>query len=114
MNTPIHPTEPLFQLIYESMAARSFSEEEVKVLLDDSRRSNLRKGITGILLYRQGQFTQVLEGNEFEVKQLFERISRDPRHTRVVVRLEQWIPARSFPNWSMAYSRKELSDYLRI
>jgi hypothetical protein len=114
MEALLNTSSGVYQLIYESSAARSFSEDEIKVLLDSSRRSNELKGITGILLYRQGQFTQVLEGEEQAVKMLYDKISRDPRHTRVKVRLEQFIPNRSFPNWSMAYSRKELADYLRI
>ena len=102
---------PLFQLIYESDANRAFSEAEINQLLMDSRKANGRRGITGILLYRGGRFTQVLEGEEARVRQLFEKIRQDIRHSNVSVRLEQAIEARSFPNWSMAYSRRELSDF---
>ena len=107
------PEAVIFQLIYESRASRDFSESEIEALLAASRTANERRGITGILLYRHGLFTQVLEGPEIEIRSLLEKISRDPRHTSLAIRLEQQIPIRSFPNWSMAYSRKELSDYLK-
>jgi Sensors of blue-light using FAD len=110
---PSSPDAVIFQLIYESRASRDFSESEIESLLSASRASNERRGITGILLYRHGVFTQVLEGPEVEIRALLEKIGRDPRHAGIAVRLEQHIPIRSFPNWSMAYSRKELSDYLK-
>ncbi|MEY4685754.1 MAG: hypothetical protein RLZ25_2213 [Pseudomonadota bacterium] len=110
-NVPASET-PLFQIIYESKATRSFSEAEVEALLAASRTSNSRKGITGILLYRNGTFTQVLEGEESAIRALLEKIQRDPRHQNLSVRLEQTIVSRSFPNWSMAYSRRDLSEFM--
>lgn len=99
-------------MIYESRASRSFSESEVEALLASSRASNRQKGITGILLYRNGSFTQVLEGEESDVRALLEKIQRDPRHQALSVRLEQRIESRSFPNWSMAYSRRDLAEFM--
>jgi len=114
MNNASGSESPLFQVIYESQASRSFSEAEVEALLASSRTSNTRRGITGILLYRHGTFTQVLEGEESAVRALIEKIQRDPRHKNFSVRLEQAIESRSFPNWSMAYSRRELSEFLKV
>lgn len=114
MNNGSASESPLFQVIYESQAAHAFSEAEVEALLASSRVSNTRRGITGILLYRHGTFTQVLEGEESAVRALLEKIQRDPRHKNFSVRLEQVIKNRSFPNWSMAYSRKELSEFMRV
>ena len=112
MNHPPASESPLFQVIYESQASRPFSEAEVEALLSASRTSNSRKGITGILLFRHGMFTQVLEGDESAVRALLEKIQRDPRHQNLSVRLEQTIENRSFPNWSMAYSRRDLSEFM--
>ena len=114
MNNASGSESPLFQVIYESQASRAFSETEVEALLASSRASNSRRGITGILLYRHGNFTQVLEGEESAVRALIEKIQRDPRHKNFSVRLEQAIANRSFPNWSMAYSRRELSEFLKV
>jgi len=112
MNNGLPSSSALFQVIYESQASRPFSEADVEALLTSSRASNTRKGITGILLYRHGTFTQVLEGEETAVRALLEKIRRDPRHRNFSIRLEQVIENRSFPNWSMAYSRRELSEFL--
>ena len=105
--------KPLFQLVYESRSNQAFTEEEITRLLDHSREKNRKSGITGILMYRQGVFTQVLEGEESLVRQLFERIAQDPRHREVEIRLAETIQERSFPNWSMGYSRRDLKDLLR-
>lgn len=114
MNNGSALKSPLLQVIYESQASRSFSEAEVEDLLASSRASNSRRGITGILLYRNGSFTQVLEGEEPAVRALLEKIQRDPRHKNLSVRLEQAIDSRSFPNWSMAYSRRDLSEFIKV
>jgi len=112
MNQTPDAESMLFQVVYESQAARPFSESEVEALLAASRISNSRKGITGILLYRHGTFTQVLEGEEPAVRSLLQKIQCDPRHRNLSIKLEQVIQSRSFPNWSMAYSRRDLSEFL--
>lgn len=112
MNNALASEGSLFQLIYESQASRAFTAAEVEALLTASRASNARVGITGILLYRHGTFTQVLEGNEAAVRALVAKIQRDPRHQNLSIRLEQSIEMRSFPNWSMAYSRRDLSEFM--
>ena len=46
---------------------------------------------------------QVLEGEQSSVQQVFNKISRDPRHRGVVVLLRQTIAARDFDDWSMGF-----------
>lgn len=59
---------------------KRFSEGEPVSLLQQSRENNLRLGITGLLLYKDLDFTQVIEGEDSTVQKLSSRIERDPRH----------------------------------
>ncbi len=93
----------LFQLIYASTATRPFAEVDLRILLSNSRRRNEAAGISGILVYAEGSFLQVLEGPQNAVLETFERISRDPRHKRVIRLSRREIAERSFPGWSMAF-----------
>ena len=109
----------LINIIYVSAAASSsskhhpFSKEELIELLNSSRERNKARDITGMLLYCDGQFIQILEGPRESVKQLYNRILSDPRHTMVLKLFEQPIQERCFPDWSMgfhAYTPDELNQ----
>jgi hypothetical protein len=86
-----------------SSAVKEFSEQELADLLRISRRNNERDGITGLLLYHEGNFMQVLEGAENTVEAILEKLRSDPRHKGVLVLLKESIQARDFPTWSMGY-----------
>ena len=77
-------------------------------LLEVSRTRNLQRGITGLLLFRDGIFIQVLEGETADVRCVYRLICEDPRHYSVVKLLEERISSRRFPGWSMGY--QVLSD----
>ncbi len=72
-------------------------------ILESARKNNARLGVTGILLYDAGSFIQVLEGDGPVVRELFEKIGRDPRHDRVTMLGERPIDKRSFGAWTMGY-----------
>lgn len=54
----------LIQLVYRSAATRSVGPKELDALLWATRRISARRGITGMLLYFEGSFFQVLEGEQ--------------------------------------------------
>lgn len=111
---------PLLQLIYSSAAVRKLTEIELSRLLLGARKTNMGFDVTGMLLYHEGSFLQILEGKADAVESLFERIGTDPRHHRVVVLMRREIEERQFENWSMGFVDAErvaemlpgYSDYL--
>lgn len=99
------PPEPLIQLVYASAATRQLSTEDLDEILDAARRNNGAAGITGMLLYHEGSFLQVLEGDPEVVDALFERIEGDPRHTDAMVLLRAEVEERGFERWRMGFYR---------
>ena len=93
----------MFHIIYVSYAVTPFSQPELEDLLAKARKHNLEVGITGILFYRNGNFLQVMEGEEAAVKALYASIRRDTRHRAVTTLFEEPIAAREFADWSMAF-----------
>ena len=93
----------IFYILYVSSATRPFPPEELVQLLAVSRGNNQRDGLSGMLAYRDGNFMQVLEGEEATVLAVYERIERDPRHAGVITLLRGHTPERQFPGWSMAF-----------
>ncbi|WP_345988653.1 diguanylate phosphodiesterase [Sulfurimonas sp. HSL1-2] len=94
----------LIELIYCSAAAHPFSRAELAQLLAASRSNNEKIGVSGMLLYAEGSFFQVLEGEAPTVEALFETIRRDPRHNAVTLIIREPIARRAFEAWTMGYA----------
>ena len=77
-------------------------------------RNNAARGITGMLLYANGSFFQVLEGPEATLEQLFAKIAADPRHQRVTRIIQESIPQRAFADWAMGFSQLEAFELDQI
>lgn len=97
------PTPSLYQLIYASTANHAFTPHETRELLAHSRERNAIAGVTGILLYHDESFLQVLEGAKETVDALYARIERDPRHFAVTALWKGMIEHREFPEFAMAF-----------
>jgi hypothetical protein len=103
---------PLIHLIYASAASRPMSSTELGALLARARERNTSLGLSGMLLYADGSFFQVLEGKPDVVLGLYERIERDPRHNQVTCIIHEPIPRRCFGAWSMGFSNLSAADEL--
>jgi hypothetical protein len=93
----------LISLVYVSSAVGSLADEEILDILHASRTNNERLGITGMLLYKGGNFMQVLEGPDDSVGTLLRKVERDGRHRGVLQLARKTIEKRSFADWSMAF-----------
>ncbi|HEY3350195.1 MAG TPA: BLUF domain-containing protein [Thermoanaerobaculia bacterium] len=92
-----------YRLVYSSEAAPDLTPAELEGMLAESRIRNKAHGISGVLIFVDGAFLQVLEGEKNDVLDLMGRIDRDPRHRGVKVFYEQDVDDRAFDSWSMAY-----------
>ncbi|CCE74055.1 BLUF domain-containing protein [Clavibacter nebraskensis] len=89
--------------VYTSTATRHMTGEDLAELLAQCIRNNEEAELTGLLLHRDGRFMQVLEGPHDAVESVYAAIEADPRHTDVRLLLDEEIPARQFPQWSMGF-----------
>ena len=76
-------------------------------LLDVSVRNNLRDRITGVLLYHDLLFFQVLEGQRPAVERCYERIENDQRHSGVSLIWSHPVETRVFSQWAMGFAGPE-------
>ena len=93
----------LFHLGYVSTETQLFSPDALITLLTEAREANAKRNVTGLLLYREGSFYQVLEGAESEVMSTFNDIKQDPRHDSVRVLFEGEASTREFADWQMGF-----------
>jgi hypothetical protein len=94
----------LIHLIYASTALEHFGTEQLTDLLRQSREANERVNLTGMLLFSDGNFFQVLEGEPAAVDKLYEKLQQDKRHVQVTLIVKEAIASRSFGDWSMGFS----------
>ena len=94
---------PLFRLVYISRGVRKFDPPELLAMLNTFRAANMQHDITGMLLYHNGDFMQLLEGSEKDVLALLKNIESDLRHDSVTVVMRESISERHFTHWSMAF-----------
>jgi hypothetical protein len=97
------PVDQLVCAVYVSSAHKPLEDVELLELLRVARINNARRNITGMLLYRDGNFLQVLEGPASEVDDLIEKIKRDTRHHGVILMSRRGIEERQFAEWQMAF-----------
>lgn len=101
----------MYHLVYTSVASEPFSDAALMSLLVQSRKSNLRLGITGFLVYQPDAFMQVLEGEKAAVIELFGAICSDTRHHHVVTLVANPVLARLFSDWSMGFRTLESEHF---
>jgi hypothetical protein len=104
----------LVHLIYVSHTPTELGSVELGRLLESSVRHNLAQHITGMLLYLNCSFMQVIEGEEAAVDETYSRILQDPRHTGIMLIERATIKTQSFGHWSMGFKRlqsKAVADH---
>jgi len=91
----------LVRLMYASRANAPMSEQDLSLILKQSRAHNPAEGISGLLCYTDGIFMQVLEGGRDAINARYKQIVSDPRHHAVILLSYEEIGERQFAGWSM-------------
>ncbi len=92
-----------YRIIYSSVSSTPMQQDDLEDLLEQAQGNNSRRGITGALVYVNGVFLQILEGEKHLVQRLMQSISRDFRHERVAVLHDGEVAIPAFADWDMAY-----------
>jgi hypothetical protein len=101
----------MIHIVYMSRAVRPLSDKDLQELLDQCRRDNAARNVTGVLFYSHGNIAQLIEGDAEVLEPLFDVISRDGRHSNVVKLIDKPITVRSFSDWSMAFHPLEAGGF---
>ena len=92
-----------YQIIYSSQATTPMTVSDLEKILVDARTGNEARDVTGVLIYVDGVFLQILEGDRDNVISLMSAIADDSRHTAVKVFFEAEVNQRMFGSWRMAF-----------
>jgi hypothetical protein len=101
----------IFQTVYISNVTELFNSQCFSSLAKKASDKNSLIGVTGALLFIEGYFIQVLEGDELIVRDLMASIAADVRHTRLKIIMEVSQEERDFSGLAMgAVSLKRLNS----
>lgn len=92
------------QLVYTSVMTIDESQvaNEIQGIIDRCKQRNPLIGVTGCLMVSGRRVVQFLEGPAESVDPLYDKICRDPRHTRVKSLYCGESEKREVPDWAMA------------
>ena len=91
-------------IVYVSTAVKLMHENQLFDILHNSRQHNAALNISGVLLYSEGTFIQVLEGKDGIIDALYLRIQADQRHKNVIKLIDEPITEKSFAQWLMGFA----------
>ena len=101
-------------IAYVSAASWNLLDEQLERIVSEARCRNALNGITGVLLYCDGNFMQYLEGDEEAVLATFERIRASESHYQINELMNQTILEREFGDWTMGLSRPGPEEFVEL
>jgi hypothetical protein len=101
---------PFESILYVSAATRLLSAAQMQQLLDSARARNVQQGVTGVLLYSDGNFMQYLEGPSGGLSKIYKVISNSSQHHGMIELLREPLPAREFAEFPMAFRAVGMAD----
>lgn len=101
-------------IVYVSTASPLFTDAQLENLLVEARDLNLESGVTGVLLYSDGNFMQCFEGAPDAMRLTYDRIRNSRRHKDIMELLNEPITVRAFPDWQMGFAKPTRSELLAL
>ena len=99
----------LFQTIYVSAATDQLKLADLPEILIRARDNNKKFGISGLLIFHEDTFVQVLEGPKLEIEVLLKKIESDPRHKNMKILLRKELEEKEFDHWAMGFVNSSLT-----
>ncbi len=93
-------------MTYRSVATTTPSTSELESLARRARARNRSLGVTGMLLFENGNYFQTLEGPPEGLEAVWASVERDPRHRSIEVLSQHLVPSRLFSDWDLLLCNK--------
>ena len=106
--------ETLQALTYVSSARAPMKDAGLQQLLQRARANNQREGVTGVLLYADGNFMQYIEGQPEALQRVYAIIRADRKHHGLIELFSEQVSERAFSDWTMAYAPTHKAEIVRL
>lgn len=88
-----------YAISYVSTAHLELEDHEINMIMTQTQQFNKNHDITGILLYNEGSFFQLLEGEKKTIDDLYYKITDDFRHHDIIKFLEKPVSRLPFDGY---------------
>lgn len=92
---------PIFRLTYLSKPTKPFTDADFDDIESKSVKANNERDVTGLLVVNENRILQILEGREEAVRELYNKIEADSRHTVVKLVCAVEDEVRLLMTWNM-------------
>jgi hypothetical protein len=92
---------PIFRLTYLSKPTKPFTDADFDDIESKSVKANNERDVTGLLVVNEDRILQILEGREEAVRELYNKIEADSRHTVVKLVCAVEDEVRLLMTWNM-------------
>ena len=100
----------VYSICYVSTADRSLSKDDIHTILEESTASNMQNNVTGVLLHKDGNFLQLIEGDKETIIALYYgKIIHDKRHPKCTKIFEKEFQYRFFAGYGNGFMGAESS-----
>ncbi|MEO0442281.1 MAG: BLUF domain-containing protein [Pseudomonadota bacterium] len=93
----------LIRMTYISRYNTHNDNDELNKILDQARKNNSSRGITGVLVFNHDYFLQSIEGRRPLINELLRKLVKDPRHFSLQIIETREIDQRRWTHWDMNY-----------
>lgn len=90
-------------LTFFSTATAAMTEDGFAALERECAEHESHVGVTGMLLHKNGDFLQIIEGSHSVIRDMYARISADRRHTNIRNISERTIQSREFDGSAVGF-----------
>ncbi len=104
----------MHHLIYLSQATRPLSAKALTCLVEQARQANAQQHLTGVLVYSNKRFIQLLEGEQRALEAAYARIRQDPRHQHLCQVAHHPIEDRYFAEWPLAFQTLSPAQFAHL
>ena len=104
----------MYYLVYTSAVLAYPAEPELQLLFDYYLNKINKLPVSGLLLYLNGHFIHVLEGDKEVVWQLYQDIQKDKinQAQKFILLIEGDLAERNFAGWHMGFKTQEIKNQL--
>ncbi len=93
----------LYTISYVSTSDKKFTDTDIHDLLNFVKKHNNENNITGLLIYSEGNFFQVIEGEKKIISDLFEKIKQDSRHYNIIKIFDRENEQKAFSEYDSSF-----------
>ncbi len=94
----------MLSVIYVSVVDPALNETDIAALVEQARANNARDDLTGVLIYNEQNFMQLIEGPADRVEACLGLIRADRRHSGMIELRRRPIAARASADFTVLYS----------